>query len=396
MDLNFILRVSIISISSPEREGHRVEIVFWFSCVVILYSYAGYPVVLALYAGIRRRRPGSAVEFLPSVSIVLPVFNEAGVIREKLANLLELDYPDERREILVVSDGSTDDTHKIVREFEGRGVQLHIMAERKGKGAGLNLGVEMARNDVIVFTDASIMLERESLRRIVQPMIDERVGCVSGEDAIEGGGGEGAYGRYELFLRNLESRAFSIVGASGCFYAQRKELVVPFLPGMAPDFLSVMVTVREGFRAVTEPAAVGWMKAVPSGRAEFPRKVRTLLRGMTTLFHFRGLMNPLRSGIFAVELVSHKILRWSVGAFMILALGVNVTLVGSSPYLVVFIVQVMFYLLAIVGWKGPRVMAQASVFRIPYYFCLVNCAALVAWVRFFYGVRLEIWEPSRR
>ena len=394
--MNFSSWIVIISIPPSEQGGYRVEIAFWLSCIVILYVYAGYPAILALYAGVRGRRPGSAVEFLPSVSIVLPVFNEGGVIREKLANLFELDYPAERCEILVVSDNSTDDTHQIVREFEERGVKLHCMAERKGKGAGLNLGVEMARNDIIVFTDASIMLERESLRRIVQPMIDETVGCVSGEDSMEGAGGEGAYGKYELFLRNLESRASSIVGASGCFYAQRKELVVPFLPGMAPDFLSVLVTVRKGFRAITEPAAVGWMKAVQSGREEFPRKVRTLLRGMTTLLHFRGLMNPLRHGMFAVELMSHKILRWSIGVFMVLALAANVTLTGSPFYLAVLIVQMMFYLLAIVGWKGPRVMAQASVFRIPYFFCLVNCAALVAWIRFFSGDRLEIWEPSRR
>ena len=373
-----------------------MEIVFWISCIAILYAYAGYPAALAVLSVARRPPRPVEGEYVPTISIIMPVFNEAEVIREKLTNLLDLDYPRDGYEILVVSDGSTDDTHARVLEFENRGVQLHILAERKGKGAGLNYGVQKAKNEIIVFTDASIMLERRALRNIVQPMADERIGCVSGEDAIAGGSGEGAYGRYELFLRNLESRVCSIVGASGCFYAQRKELVVPFLPGMAPDFLSVLVTVQEGFRAVTEPAAVGRMKAVPSGREEFPRKVRTLLRGMTTLRHFRGLMNPLRSGIFAIELISHKILRWSVGAFMILALGANAALAGSVYYQAALMMQVLFYVLAIIGWKGPGRLAAATVFRLPYFFCLVNWAALVAWIRFFRGVRLEIWEPSKR
>ncbi len=373
-----------------------MEIVFWISCAAILYAYAGYPAALALIAKIRPSHPSAAGEYLPAVSIVMPVFNEAGVIQGKLSNLLELDYPEDRLEILVISDGSTDDTHSLVREFESKGVRLHILSERKGKGAGLNYGVEQAKNEIIVFTDASIMLEGEALRRLVQPMADGRVGCVSGEDAIEGGGGEGAYGRYELFLRNLESRVSSIVGASGCFYAQRRDLVVPFLPGMAPDFLSVLVTVRGGFRAVTEPAAVGWMKAVSSGKEEFPRKVRTLLRGMTTLFHFRELLNPLKFGLFAWELVSHKILRWLVGVFMVLALGANVAVAGSGLYLAFLAVQILFYLLAVIGWKGPGRLAAISLFRLPYFFCLVNWAALVAWARYLRGVRLEIWEPSRR
>ncbi len=374
-----------------------MQAIFWISCCLIVYAYAGYPVLLTLLASVPRSREDRVrAGSTPSVSIIVPVYNEAKVIREKLRNLLELEPHGGDQEILVVSDCSSDGTDEIVAGFSGQGVRLHVLPERSGKGAALNLGVEKAGGEVVVFTDASIMLEKDALVRLLAVLQDSTVGCVSGEDHIRGGGDEGAYGRYELHLRNLESRVGSIVGASGCFYAQRRSLVVPFLPGMAPDFLSVLVTVREGYRAVTEPSAVGWMKAVPARRGEFPRKVRTLLRGMTTLFHFRRLLNPARYGLFALELWSHKVLRWLAGVLMAVALVSNTLLAHRPLYAGLLAIQVLFYSFAVLGWKGPRKVAEATVFRIPFFFCLANCAAIVALGKWISGARLEIWEPSKR
>ncbi|MBD3868844.1 MAG: glycosyltransferase [Acidobacteria bacterium] len=373
-----------------------MEAVFWISCCLVGYAYAGYPVVLMLLGGLFRRDLKTGPDYSPMVSIIVPVYNEGKVIREKLENLLALEKPEGGLEILVVSDCSSDESESEVARFLVDGVRWFALGERSGKGAALNLGVSQARGELIVFTDASILLEPDSLVRLLEPLGDETVGCVSGEDHIRGGGGEGAYGRYELYLRNQESRIGSIVGASGCFYAQRRALVVPFLPGMAPDFLSVLVTVKEGYRAVTEPAAVGWMKAVPARRGEFPRKVRTLLRGMTTLFHFRQLLNPFRHGLFTLELWSHKVLRWLAGAFMVLALASNAALAGNPLYNGLLAIQVLFYVLAVIGWKGPRRLADFSLVRLPFFFCLVNGAALVALGKWASGERLEIWEPSKR
>ncbi len=374
-----------------------MQTIFWIACLLIVYAYVGYPVLLTLLTPMTRIRKGRASERpAPAVSIIVPVYNEAKVIREKIRNLLEQEPHGGGLEILVVSDCSSDGTNEIVDGFSCAGVRLLVLPERTGKGAALNLGLENACGDVVVFTDASIMLEKDALVKLLAPLEDDAVGCVSGEDHIRGGGGEGAYGRYELYLRNLESRVGSIVGASGCFYAQRRSLVAPFLPGMAPDFFSVLITVRERFRAVTAPSAVGWMTAVEVHGEEFPRKVRTLLRGMTTLSHFRGLLNPFRYGLFALELWSHKVLRWLVGLFMAVALAANLMLADRPVYTVLLGIQLLFYGLAALGWKGPRAVTENPLFRIPFFFCLVNGAALAAWLKWIGGSRLEIWEPSKR
>ena len=177
-------------------------------------------------------------------------------------------------------------------------IKFYNLPERKGKAGALNRALLEACNEIVVFSDASIILEPNALKKIVNRFRSENIGCISGEDYIPGGGGEGAYGRYELFLRNLESSVGSIVGASGCFYAQRRSLCEPFKEGMAPDFLSVLKTVEKGYRAVTEPMARGVMESVSKSKQEFDRKVRTLLRGMTTLMAFKHLINPLQYGVF--------------------------------------------------------------------------------------------------
>ena len=187
---------------------------------------------------------------------------------------------------------------------------------RNGKAGALNRALQEATEDIVVFTDASIMLAPDAIHRIVQPFTDPRVGCVSGEDRIEGAGGEGLYGRYELFVRRRESEIGSIVGASGSFYAQRRHLCEPFVPNLAPDFWSVLRVVEQGYRAISEPTAVGSMTHVSSMTDEFTRKVRTLLRGITTLWRYAHLMNPFAYGFFAVQLLSHKLARWLVPFFL--------------------------------------------------------------------------------
>lgn len=372
-----------------------MEIVFWLSGLAVLYTYAGYPLLLMFWP--RRkyeensRADGQAYE--PAVSIIIPVYNEEKVIRDKIVSTIDLDYQREKLEIIVVSDASDDLTPVIVREYRGDGVNFYELPGRQGKAGALNLGLQKARHDIIVFSDASIELERGALRKLVDRFADPSIGCVSGEDHIPGGGGEGAYGRYELALRNLENRAGSIVGASGCFYAQRRDLCRPFREGMAPDFFSVLETVEKGFRAVTEPEATGLMKSVAEPRGEFSRKVRTFLRGMTTLLHFNHLLNPFRYGIFSLQLFSHKILRWSAGLFLVLLFISNLFLAGSAFYGFTLAIQSAFYGLAVVGWLFST---KPLIFRIPFFFSMVNLSALVAWAKYAMGVRQEIWEPTRR
>jgi hypothetical protein len=373
-----------------------MPIVFWVSFAAVLYIYLGYPLLLTLLGRLRTADAPFTQRFEPSVTVIIPVHNEERVIAAKLRNTLDLDYPAERLQVIVVSDASTDGTHEIVRGFGGEGVELRVLGERMGKSAALNLGLGGARHEIIVFSDASIILDSRALSNLVRPFASDSVGCVSGEDYVPGRKSEGAYGRYELLLRNLESRVSSIVGASGCFYAQRRHLCDKFLAGMAPDFLSVLSTVKQGFSAKTEPSAFGEMGSVAAPGREFQRKTRTVLRGITTLMHFRSMLNPFRHGLFAVQLISHKVLRWATAVFLLAMAVSSAFLWNQAGFGLMLILQLLFYALAVIGWLGPQRLASWSPFRIPFFFCLVNAAALAAIVKYHTGSRVEVWEPSRR
>ena len=330
------------------------------------------------------------------ISIIVPVHNEQRIIASKLENLLSLTYPRKQLEIIVVSDGSRDRTAEIVGSFLDRGVRFLELPKRTGKAGALNLGLRHASGEIIVFTDASIVLEPESLSELVQPFQDPRIGCVSGEDYIKGQSGERLYGRYELFLRNLESHIGSLVAASGCFYAQRRELISEFKPGMAPDFFSVLETVAKGRRAVSCPTARGFMGAVKSAGGEFQRKSRTLLRGITTLMAFKQLLNPLKHGLFAWSLWSHKVLRWLCGMLLIVIFLTNLALIQSPFYLALFLLQTGFYLAALIGLLGNENFREKLLIKIPLFFCVTNFSTILAWFKYLKGERQEIWEPSKR
>jgi cellulose synthase/poly-beta-1,6-N-acetylglucosamine synthase-like glycosyltransferase len=327
----------------------------------------------------------------------MPVFNESGVIAAKLANLEQLDYPRDRLKILIVSDGSTDGTLEVIRQYPtSLNIQIVEVNERRGKANALNTGLQQVDTELVVFSDASILLEADSLRHIVRPFQDASVGCVSGEDHIANGGGEGLYGQYELFLRNQESAIGSIVGASGSFYAQRLEICREFEEGLAPDFLSVLNTVAAGYRAITEPAARGHMKAVKSSGQEFQRKVRTLLRGMTALFDRAGMLNPFRYGLFSFFLISHKLLRWLVPLFLVTMLLSSAFLLDQLFYQLMFIAQLLFYGLAMLAGPLTSPLHNSIAGKIPLFFVMVNIAIVAAWVRYLRGDRQELWTPSQR
>lgn len=374
-----------------------MEILFWSSLFAAFYAYFGYPLLLAVWGLFSPQRAWKVSEALPSVSVIMPAHNEEGVLAAKLENLLTLDFPKEKLEILVISDGSTDRTVSIAEDYGRKGpIRVVEITDRGGKANALNVGLGAARNEIVVFTDASIMLEADALKAIVAPFSDSKIGCVSGEDVIPGGGGEGMYGRYELFLRNLESRIGSIVGASGSFYAQRRSLTQPFEEGVAPDFLSVLNVVEAGHRAISEPTARGVMRSVVGTRAEFDRKVRTLLRGMAGLFARFHLLNPLKFGRFAWFLWSHKVFRWLVPVFLISALLSNFVLANTTGYQLLLLAQLLFYGSAVLAGLQAPVIASSFVGRVPLYFVVVNLAIIVAWWRYLSGVRQEIWVPSQR
>lgn len=373
-----------------------MQVLFWLAFGGTFYAYVGYPLLLLAWRNVGSRPVRRDPALRPSVSIVLPVYNEARHLAHRLTELGTVAYPDGALELIVVSDGSDDGSDDIVNEAAQRDARIRLVrvAERKGKGNALNIGIAQARHEILLFIDAGIQLEPGALASIVAPFADPAVSCVSGEDKIAGFSGEGLYGRYEMFLRRCESELDSLVGVSGSFYAQRRSSCPTFPEGLAPDFLAALHAVSSGYRAVSEESAVGWMGATESHRDEFRRKVRTLIRGMAALRAYAHLLNPLRAGRFAVFLWSHKVARWLVPFFLGAMLVANVALVARPLYAAIGVLHVLFYAVGLLALAGYGTRTKAGKFA--GYFLNVNAAIAVAWGQFLRGRRQEIWAPTRR
>jgi len=371
------------------------------------YSYVGYPVLLKLLGlGRGRRRAPPPLGEWPSISITIPVHNEAEVIAGTLERLLELDYPVERRQILVVSDASSDGTDVIVSGFAQRGVELLRLPERRGKSAAENAARGQLRGDIIINTDASVRIDRRALKLLVAEFADPAVGVASGRDVsvahvdAHANAGESAYIGYEMWVRDLETRVAGIVGASGCLYAIRAELHREAVPGdLSRDFGAALFARRRGLRAVSVPDALCFVPRSASLRQEYRRKVRTMARGLRTLWALRTLLNPLRYGLFAWMLGSHKLCRWLVPWAALLTVGaVGVLAPDASWARAVLGAAVGVLALAAVGWWWPQGGGRRvpRVFALPAYAVSGNVAALHAWLVAMSGVGTAVWEPTRR
>jgi glycosyltransferase involved in cell wall biosynthesis len=331
----------------------------------------------------------------PRVTFIITAYNEESRIAAKLENTFRQRYPADRLEILVASDCSTDGTDAIVRAQAPR-VRLVRSPERRGKEAAQLLAVEAASGEILVFSDAATILDDDGVAAIVQRFADPMVGCVSSVDRfIDADGrvsGEGAYVRYEMMLRALETRVNSLVGLSGSFFAARRSVCREWAVDRQSDFSTLLRTVEMGLRGVLDPACAGYYRNVAEERDELHRKVRTVVRGLAVLAANRRLLNPFRHGLFAWQLASHKLCRWLVPFAMIVAAVANVALAATSAfYLGVLGLQAAFYTAALWGiWRGTRAL------RVPAFLLVANVAVLVAWARFARGDRFTSWTPSRR
>jgi len=377
-----------------------LEIVFWLAVALIVYAYAGYPLVLGAVA-LLRTRPVAKADVTPQVTFIITAYNEEKRIAEKLGNTLKLAYQRDRLEILVASDCSSDRTDEIVRSYAARGVRLVRAPARRGKEAAQKLAVDAAQGEVLVFSDVATILPEDALVRIVKNFHDPSVGCVSSVDRfIDRAGrpsGEGAYVRYEMFLRSLETRVNSLVGLSGSFFAARREVCrAAWSDDLQSDFNTVLNSMRMGLRGVADPDSVGYYLNIADERKEYERKVRTVLRGISVFMRSLALVNPIRHTVFAWQLLSHKLCRWLVPFAMVAALGANAALALTSPfYLVLLVLQVLFYAVAVGGLLWKPLLGLSPV-RLAAYFVLVNASIMQAWLRYWSGERLVVWEPSKR
>lgn len=379
------------------------EFILWACLVLLVYIYFGYPFVLTLLAGLSKNVRDSVDLPGPSVTLLISAYNESQVIAAKMDNALALEYPRERLEILVISDASDDGTDEIVQLYSQSGVRLVRQQLRMGKTAGLNLGVAQASGQILVFSDANAMYQPDAIRQLVRHFANPKVGYVVGNARYYEKGtetpsaeSEGLYWKLETYLKKKESLFDSVVGGDGAIYAIRRELFTPLLPTDINDFLNPLQIIARGYRGVFEPAAVCYEEAAEQFSQEFRRKVRIISRSLNALRRMPAVLNPLKNPRHWFLLVSHKLLRWLAPFFMILLFISSLVLWRFPVYRTVALLQVIFYVMAIVGWIWEPKNKIGKVFSLAFYFCMVNLASLIGCVKCLRGDLSGQWAPPRQ
>jgi poly-beta-1,6-N-acetyl-D-glucosamine synthase len=380
-----------------------IPLLFWASISVIVYVFVGYPLVLALWGAIRPR-PWRKHASEPSISIVLAAHNEAASIIPKITNLLSLDYPDDRVEILVGSDGSTDGTVEQLLAASDARIRTFIFPERRGKSAVLNTLVPKARGEIVVLADVRQRFAEQALRALTQSFADPQVGVVSGELVLTRNGagsvvgeGSGSYWEYEKFIRFRESIVDSTIGASGAIYALRRTLFESIPEDtILDDVLIPLRIARRGYRVVFDRQARAYDAASETTGEEFARKVRTLAGNFQMFARERWLLNPLRNRLWW-QTISHKALRLLIPPMQLIALVANLILApASAVYQFTLLSQVLFYAGAIGGCVLPRGWKRPRIVTFPYIVCLLSWATVLGFLRSITGQQTVRWEKASR
>jgi poly-beta-1,6-N-acetyl-D-glucosamine synthase len=364
---------------------------FWLSLFLVFCAYAGYPIFLYVRARFWPR-PVRQGTISPAVTVLLAVRNEEKCLPAKLQNLAQLDYPANRLEVVVVSDGSTDETNKMLAAWEGGDRKCVILAQQQGKAMALNHGMAMAQGEVLVFTDARQQVASDALQNLVANFADPSVGCVSGELMIGRGEaasqGAGLYWRLEKRIRHWEGLAGSVVGATGALYAVRKSLLSPLCSGTILDDVYIpLQVVRQGQRVIFEPRAVAFDHLTPGPKQEFQRKLRTLLGNYQLLRLAPWVLtraNPLR-----FQFVCHKLLRLLV-PFALLAMLASTLFLPDHVYRLALALQLAFYALAALRLLPAKFGILSRLSDVSVTFLVLNTAAAVAFLYFVTG-RKAMW-----
>lgn len=377
-------------------------LLFWMLLLLSAYSYFLYPLLLRgllVWRGAVESTQANEAE-PPTVSLIITAHNEAARIRDKLNNTLAIVYPRDRLEIIVASDCSSDETDAIVGEYTDRGVRLVRAGERLGKEHVQQCAVQVARGEILVFSDVATQIPPEAIGKLVAAFADPQVGAVSSEDRFLSQDGklvgEGAYVRYEMGLRRMESRLAGLVGLSGSFFAARQVVCADWDIHAPSDFNTALNCARLGLRAVTAPEVLGYYRDLKDPGQEYQRKLRTVLRGITGLARHLEVLNPVRFGLFAFQVWSHKVMRWLAPWCLLGLFAVTLPIHGRHwLYTLALWGQAVLYGVALAGHWYPRLRALAPV-RILYFFVQANAAIAQATLYFLAGRRMTTWQPSSR
>jgi glycosyltransferase involved in cell wall biosynthesis len=383
------------------RTHHMTDqLLFWLLALLATYSYFGYPSVLYLLSYRRHKAVFStATSDMPAMTLIVTVHNEAHRIHEKLDDCLKLDYSGEL-EIIVASDHSTDDTDEIVASYEPHGVRLVRADKRFGKEYAQWCAIQEAHGTILVFSDVATQIPATALQALTKYFSDPQIGAVSSEDRFVSRdgtvAGEGAYVRYEMWLRKMESNTRGLVGLSGSFFAARKALCMDWDIESPSDFNTALNCATANVKAVSASDVIGMYQDISNSDKEYHRKVRTVLRGMTALMRHPEVLNPFRYGLFAFQVWSHKVMRWLVPWFLLALFAVSFVVQGSSwIYTLALFGQIVFYGIAIAAYWLPTLKKNALMKTI-FFFVQVNIALAHSLVLLLSGKRMTVWQPSIR
>ncbi len=374
--------------------------IYVFTILLCFSTYAIYPFLIWLYGKLFPIHINKK-EIFPSISILIAAYNEEKNLDRKLQNTLALVYPKDKVEILVGSDGSTDNTAAIAAKFEDRGVRVFDFSENRGKTAVQNDLVKPSTGEILLFTDASSFLPPDAIQKLIPNFADDRVGCVAGRMRFIDTGSnintesQGLYWRYEIKIREMESKVGSLIGVDGPLYAIKREYYVPLNHNIISDFISPLLVLKQGKKVILEPSAFVDEEPTQKTIHEFKTRRRITLRGLIGLFSYPELLNLLSSPLLAWQVFFHKVLRWFVGPLIIINFLSCLALLDHWFFKLFLILYFLFFLSAGFGWIADQAGKKVRALRIPYYFSLVNFAATMGVIDFFRKKQAVTWKPVR-
>ncbi len=389
-----------------------LAIIFWFSLGVLFYSYIGYGILLTIIVKLRKLKDSKINQaaddsetFEPEVTLLIAAYNESDIIERKVANSLSLDYPKDKLTILFVTDGSTDGTPEILKKYK----EVLVLHEdkRAGKVGAINRGMKFVNTPIVVFSDANTMINKSAIKELVKHYRDSLVGAVSGEKRImvgekerASGAGEGMYWKYESYLKKMDSELYSLVGAAGELFSIRTELFEDVESDtILDDFIISLRIATKGYRVVYEPNAYAYETPSASIGEELKRKIRICAGGFQSIVRLKALLNPFRYSVLSFQYISHRVLRWAFDPFaLVLIFPINLILMFSNGgvYAGLFWAQVIFYAFSLFGWYYEKNKIKFKPFFVPYYFSIMNLAAIIGFYRYIKGKQSAVWEKSIR
>ncbi|OIP00864.1 MAG: glycosyl transferase [Bacteroidetes bacterium CG2_30_33_31] len=393
-----------------------IKITFWILIFIVFYAYIGYGILLYLLLKIKRtfkgkpQKPNIDGSYQPGVTLFVTAFNEKDYVDAKIKNSMSMEYPKEKLHLMWVTDGTDDGTDEYIKEKYPE-VELHHKPERNGKIAAMNRGSHFVKTPIVIFSDANTMLGIESVRRIVDMFADPKVGCVSGEkrifsnaDDTAAGAGEGIYWKYESTLKRWDAELYSVVGAAGELFAVRSELFEEVEGDtLLDDFIVSLRIAMKGLKIQYDPEAYAIEDSSANVKEELKRKIRIAAGGIQSVIRLKALLNPFKYGVLSFQYISHRVLRWTLAPLSLLfILFINIYLAYnegfnySQIFTLIFIAQILFYLMALLGWFLENRNIKVKILYIPYYFFIMNYAVYRGFFRYMKGKQSVNWERAKR